>query len=175
MKVVACDVRPDPGLAAALGFRYVTFDELLATSDVISLHVPGTEQTRNLLSESAFGRMKDGVVIINTARGSIVDSHALIMALRSGKVAAAGLDVLPDEPLIREEAELICSIFEGQRDLRELVADHVLLRMRNVIVTPHSAFNTREAIQRIVETTVSNIEAFLAGHPQNVVIGPALV
>jgi D-lactate dehydrogenase len=90
-------------------------------------------------------------------------------------VAAAGLDVLPDEPLIREEAELICSIFEGQRDLRELVADHVLLRMRNVIVTPHSAFNTREAIQRIVETTVSNIEAFLAGHPQNVVIGPALV
>jgi len=175
MKVVACDVRPDPGLAAALGFRYVTFDELLATSDVISLHVPGTEQTRNLLSESAFGRMKDGGVIINTARGSIVDSHALIMALRSGKVAAAGLDVLPDEPLIREEAELICSIFEGQRDLRELVADHVLLRMRNVIVTPHSAFNTREAIQRIVETTVSNIEAFLAGHPQNVVIGPALV
>ena len=169
MKVVACDVRPHPGLASALGFRYITFDELLATSDIITLHVPATEQTHNLLSESAFSRMKDGVVIINTARGSLIDSHALIMALGAGKVSAAGLDVLPDEPLIREEAELICSIYEQRHDLRNLVADHVLMRMRNVIVTPHSAFNTREAIGRIVETTVSNIEAFLAGRPQNVV------
>ena len=85
------------------------------------------------------------------------------------KMAGAGLDVLPDEPLIREEAELICSIFCNQHDLRDLVADHVLLRMPNVIVTPHSAFNTREAVDRIVETTVANINAFLGGHPQNVV------
>lgn len=173
MNVVAYDLRPDPGLAGALGFHYVAFDELLATSDVISLHVPATEKTRNMLSENAFSRMKDGVVIINTARGSLIDSHALIMALGSGKVSAAGLDVLPDEPLIREEAELICSIYERRHDFRNLVADHVLLRMRNVIVTPHSAFNTREAIGRIVETTVSNIEAFLAGRPQNVVTRPA--
>lgn len=126
-------------------------------------------ETRNMLSESAFNLMRDGVVIINTARGSLIDSHALIMALGSGKVSAARLDVLPDEPLIREEAELICSIFERRHDLRNLVADHVLMRMRNVIVTPHSAFNTREAIGRIVETTVSNIEAFLAGRHKNVV------
>jgi D-lactate dehydrogenase len=116
--------------------------------------------------------MKDGVVIINTARGDLIDTRALIQALTSGKVAAAGLDVLPDEPMIREEAELICSFFCDQYDLRNLVANHVLLRMPNVIVTPHSAFNTREAVDRIVSTTVENIRGFLAGTPQNVVAGP---
>lgn len=172
MEVVAHDTCTDPALAAALGFRYVTLEELYPAADVISLHLPATEETHNLLSEAAFARMKDGVVVINTARGSIIDSHALIVALNSGKVAAAGLDVLPDEPLIREEAELISSIYEGAHDLRNLVADHVLLRMRNVIVTPHSAFNTHEAVQRIVEITVSNIEAFLRGRAQNEVARP---
>ena len=167
MTVVAHDIHADQALAAALGFRYVTLEDLFRNSDIISVHLPATDQTHHLLSEAAFAQMKDGVVIINTARGGVIDSHALIMALNSGKVAAAGLDVLPDEPLIREEAELICSIYEGAHDLRNLVADHVLLRMRNVIVTPHSAFNTREAVQRIVETTVSNIDAYLNGHSQN--------
>jgi D-lactate dehydrogenase len=89
-------------------------------------------------------------------------------------VAAAGLDVLPDEPMIREEAELMCSIFCNQHDLRNLLADHVLLKMTNVVVTPHSAFNTREAVGRILDTTVKNIEAYRAGQPQNVVAGPRL-
>jgi D-lactate dehydrogenase len=113
--------------------------------------------------------MRDGVVLINTARGSIVDVRALIHALNRGKVAAAGLDVLPDEPMIREEAELIGPLFAQRHDLRNLVADHVLLRMPNVVITPHSAFNTREAVGRIAQTTVENIEAFLEGRPQNVV------
>ncbi len=169
MGVIAYDTKPDAALAAAVGFRYADLDDLLARSDVITLHVPSRPETRHLLSEAAFQRMKDGVVIINTARGDLIDTRALIQALSSGKVAAAGLDVLPDEPMIREEAELICSIFCNQHDLRDLVANHVLLRMRNVIVTPHSAFNTREAVDRIVETTVGNIEAFLGGSPRNVV------
>jgi D-lactate dehydrogenase len=112
--------------------------------------------------------MKDGAVLINTARGSLVEPEALIEALGSGKLAAAGLDVLPEEPLIREEAELISSIYSERQDLANLVADHVLLRMKNVIVTPHSAFNTREAIGRIVHTTVENILSFLEGSPRNV-------
>ena len=128
-----------------------------------------TAETNNLLSDAQFARMKNGVVLINTARGSLVDPRALIEALRQGKVAAAGLDVLPDEPMIREEAQLICSVFCGQHDLRKLVADHILLRMPNVVVTPHSAFNTREAVGRIIETTIANIMAFADGEPQNVV------
>jgi D-lactate dehydrogenase len=169
MKVVAFDVRRDPDLAETLGFRYASFDELLTGADVITLHAPATPDTQDMLSDSAFARMKHGVIVINTARGSLIDSGALIQALHSGKVAGAGLDVLPDEPLIREEAELIGGIFRDQHDLRDLVANHVLLRMPNVVVTPHSAFNTREAVARIVETTVANISAFIDGRPQNVV------
>ena len=171
MKVIACDIAPDHAFAGMHNFSYVDLDELLSSSDVITLHAPSTPATRHLLSSDAFARMKDGVVIINTARGDIIETRALIQALTSGRVAAAGLDVLPDEPLIREEAELICSIYCDRHDLRNLVADHILMRMRNVIITPHSAFNTHEAVARIVETTVENIEAFADGKPQNVVAG----
>ena len=167
MDVIACDVNPDAELARELGFRYAPLEDLLSEADVVSLHVPATPETENMLADAAFARMKDGVVIVNTARGSLIDSAALIRALRSGKVAGAGLDVLPEEPLIREEAELVSSAFSAQHDLRNLVANHVLLNMPNVIVTPHSAFNTREAIARIVETTVGNIEAYLLGKPRN--------
>jgi D-lactate dehydrogenase len=169
MDVLASDPREDKQLAEDLGFRYAGLDELLASSDVITLHVPATQETRHMLSQRSFAGMKDGAVLINTARGSLIEPEALIEALRSRKVAAAGLDVLPEEPLIREEAELISSIYAEQHDLRDLLADHVLLRMPNVIVTPHSAFNTREAIERIVQTSAENIQAFLEGHARNVV------
>jgi D-lactate dehydrogenase len=172
MEVVAFDVKPDAAAANELGFRYVGMDELLATADVITLHVPALRQTHHLIDAAAFARMRPGAVLINTARGSIVDARALIEALLSGKLAAAGLDVLPDEPLIREEAELISSIYDNKQDVRDLVADHVLLNMPNVVVTPHSAFNTREAIRRITTTTVSNIASFLADEPVNVVAAP---
>jgi len=169
MDVAAFDVRPDAALADTLGFRYVSFDELLARADIISLHVPSLPETHHLLNEAAFARMKTGVIVINTSRGDLIETGALIQGLTSGKVAAAGLDVLPDEPMIREEAELIHSIFNKEHDLRNLVATHVLLRMRNVIITPHSAFNTREAVGRIVDTSAADIAAFLAGRPQNIV------
>lgn len=173
MITLAVDIRPDPRLAQEYNVHYVTLEDLLGESDIITLHVPSLPQTRHMLSSEAFSRMKNGVVVINTARGDLIDTLALIRALTSGKVAAAGLDVLPDEPMIREEAELICSFFCNGHDLRNLVADHVLLRMRNVIVTPHSAFNTREAVGRIVDITVDNIASFLAGVPRNVVTGPS--
>lgn len=169
MDVVAFDVKPDARLIGEFSVRYTTMDELLAASDVITLHVPALPQTEHLLDARAFARMKQGAIVINTARGSVIDTRALIQALRSGKVAAAGLDVLPDEPLIREEAELICSIYCDQQDIRNLVADHILLTMPNVVVTPHSAFNTREAIQRITTTTVANIVAFIDRRPINLV------
>jgi len=112
----------------------------------------------------------DGAVLINTARGNLIDVNALLKALATGKLAGAGLDVLPEEPTIREEAELLRSVYLRRHNLETLLADHVLLHMRNVVITPHSAFNTREAVQRILMTTRENIDAFLAGESLNRVI-----
>jgi len=144
-------------------------DDLLTGSDIVTLHVPGGEKTRNLISEREFAGMKDGAVLINTSRGSVVDVKALVRALADGKVSAAGLDVLPEEPAVKEEAELIRSIFTKQYDLEALLSDHILLRLRNVYITPHSAFNTREALERILETTVENIRSLISGNPRNCV------
>lgn len=168
MEVVACDVNPDEEAANRLGFQYVAMNELLARCDIVSVHVPASEKTRYLISREQFDRMKQGAVLINTSRGAVVDTTALVRALAEGKLAAAGLDVLPEEPVIREEAELLRSVYERRHNLDTLLADHVLCHLRNVVVTPHSAFNTREAVQRILETTVENIRCFAEGRPQNV-------
>ncbi|MFP4120264.1 hydroxyacid dehydrogenase [Coleofasciculus sp.] len=169
MEVVAFDVKPKEELASRLGFRYAEMKEVLSSADVVTLHVPANPKTHHLISTEQFDAMKEGVILINTSRGSIVDINALLQALAEGKVAAAGLDVLPEEPVMREEAELLRSVYGKQHDLETLLADHVLLRLRNVIVTPHSAFNTKEAVQRIIDTTVENIVTFADGNPQNVV------
>lgn len=167
MKVLAHDVAPRDDLAEELGFRYLLLDELLRESDVVTLHVPANEKTHRMISERQFRFMKKGAVLINTARGEVVDIRAMVRALAEGKLAAAGLDVLPEEPVIREEAELLRSVYERKHDLQTLLANHVLSHQRNVIITPHSAFNTREAVQRIISTTTRNIETFAAGNPQN--------
>lgn len=171
MQVLAHDLEPDPALARALGFTYTALPDLLARADIVSLHVPSTPATRHMIGPEQFARMKTGVVLINTARGDLIDIRALVRALVDGKVAAAGLDVLPDEPVIREELELLRSIYATEHDLATLLADQLLIRMPNVIVTPHSAFNTREAVQRILETTVENLRAFAKGRPQNLITG----
>lgn len=169
MNVIAFDIKPDDEVASRLGFSYVSMDELLEKADVISLHVPGNEKTRDLISKNEFSRMKPEAVLINTSRGFIVDIEALLEALVSKKIAAAGLDVLPEEPTIREEAELLHSIFTERHNLETLFAGHMLAHRPNVLITPHSAFNTREAKQRLLDTTVDNIIAFAGGKPKNIV------
>ncbi len=169
MTVLAFDVQPRDEAARDLGFDYVEMDELLSRSDIVSLHVPGNDKTKHLIDEAAFEKMKDGAILINTARGSVVETRALLGALSSGKLAAAGLDVLPEEPVVREEAELLRRYFTREHDLGTLLADHILLRMRNVVITPHSAFKTREAVQRILDTTRENIEGFVDGDAPNTV------
>jgi len=111
MDVLAYDIAPDEAFAAEIGFDYVPLEELLRRSDVVSLHVPANPSTRHMISEEQFAAMKHGAVLINTARGPIVNVRALLRALSDGRVAAAGLDVLPEEPTIREEAELLRSFF----------------------------------------------------------------
>jgi len=171
MEVIAHDIRPDADLAKRLGFRYMDFQALLADADVVSLHMPASAETIGLFCEDAFARMKPGAILINTARGNIVDIEALVRALSSGHLRAAGLDVLPQEPLMRDEAE----VFRGRpvtpSDLKALLANHVLMRTPNVLITPHIAYNTEEALRRIIETTVENIRSFSRGRPVNVVAG----
>jgi D-lactate dehydrogenase len=170
MHVVAFDQVQDADTATRLGFAYGPLDEVLAQADVVTLHVPSTPTTVGLIGEREFEAMKDGAILINTARGNVVDTEALVRALARGKLRAAGLDVLPQEPLIREEAE----IFRQDKavdaaDLKALVANHVLLRFPNVIVTPHNAYNTDAALARIMESTIANIEGFAAGRAVNLI------
>lgn len=174
MRVLAVDARPDPAAAAELGFDYVSLEDLLRQADVVSLHVPGSPDTRDLIADAQFVAMKPGAVLVNTARGGVVNSAALVRALISGKLAGAGLDVCADEPLLREEAE----VFRAGRELRSeqlqsLLATNTLLRLPNVVMTPHIAYDTTEAVHRILEITLRNIEAFAAGTPQNLVSVPA--
>lgn len=172
MTVIAHDRYEDHEAASRLAFSYGALDAVLEQADVISLHVPSLPETVGLIGDAAFSAMKQGAILINTSRGNVVDTEALVRALAEGKLRAAGLDVLPQEPLIREEAE----IFRQQRsldapDLKALVANHVLLRFPNVLVTPHNAYNTDQALRRIIDTTLANIRSFAAGNALNIVEG----
>jgi D-lactate dehydrogenase len=166
MEVVAFDVKQDEQWAAANGIRYTSFKKALSMADVITLHVPVTPDTHQLLADDQFAAMKEGAIIINTARGELVD----VQELASGKIAAAGLDVLPEEQAFLEGIKNPATLFTGGQKLVTLLANHILLQHPNVCVTPHCAFFTREAVQRILDITMANIEAFVRGEPQNMVV-----
>lgn len=131
------------------GVQYVSLDELLAQSNFVSLHVPLTDATRGLINADAIAKMKQGAVLLNTARGPVVDSAALAEALNAGKLAGAGIDVFEGEPPIAE--------------------DHPLCSAKNTVLTPHVAFASREALETRADIVFANIEKWLNGAPQNVV------
>jgi D-lactate dehydrogenase len=188
MHVVATDPKPSGLLSEVLGFEYVSFDELLQRSEIISLHAPFTRSTLHLFNQETFAKCRRGVVLINTARGSLIKTEALLEALDSGVVAGAGLDVLEDERLFRSEASRLVTdrivkdlqeisspeemhIRHPERlaEIQRLTANESLLSRPNVIFTPHIAFNSIEAVRRINEVTLQNLIAFAAGSPINLV------
>lgn len=171
MRVLAFDLAPDQALAREHDVRYVALDQLLQTSEFVSLHVPLNDGTRGLLGRDRLAMMRPGAVLINTARGELVDAAALVELLHAGHLGGAGLDVLAEESALGETGELVQRAFHEHAELRTLVAGQALLRMPNVIVTPHIAFDTREAIGRLVATTAANIAAFVRGEPLNLVVG----
>ncbi|MFW5883043.1 MAG: NAD(P)-dependent oxidoreductase [Verrucomicrobiota bacterium] len=171
MKVLAQDVKEDADFAREQDFEYVDMDRLCKESDFISIHVPANPKTKDLIDESVFKKMRNGVIFLNSSRGSVVNERALLRALADGRVAAAGLDVLGQEPVIREEAELVRSVIEDEHAWGDILANETLLRMRNVYVTPHNAFNTREALQRILDVTVENLEGYIKGEDKNLAPG----
>ena len=151
MKTVAYDLFPAEGS----DIDYRSIDELLSVSDVISLHCPLTPETHHLLDAAAFGKMKDGVFIVNTSRGALIDSEALLSALNSEKVRGAGLDVY------EEEAEVFYEDRSGTvigDDVLSLLVSHP-----NVVITSHQGFLTEEALDSIARTTTENIRDFFAG------------
>lgn len=169
MHVLAFDPFPNEAAARELGFQFVDLDTLLKSSDVISLHAPATKENIHLLNKEKFAIMKKGAYVINTARGELIDSTALVEALQTRKVAGAALDVIEDEKLMEpdEEALILCYGRNCENSLRNLVAIDILEKMPNVILTSHNAYNTLEAIQRINDTTADNIKSYLNGEPKN--------
>lgn len=168
MQVLAYDVVQRPELQEQVGFRYVSLPELLKRSDVVTVHTFLSPETHHLLDRKAIRSMKRGAFLINTARGPIVDTAALAEALLEGHLAGAGLDVVEGEEYLANPS-LILGAKLPAAQVRSLMYAYQLLAMPNVVVTPHNAFNTGEAIMRILDTTVANIKAFASGKPQNLV------
>lgn len=158
MKVLIYEKSPDLKFCKQTGVEAIDLDTLLAKSDIITLHVPYLKETHHLIDKKAIEKMKDGVVIINTARGAVIDTKALLEGLKSGKILAAGLDVLEGEKEFIQK--------KGGK-FRQL--NYELMAMPNVIVTPHNAFNSSESISRLIDHTIEGILAFIAGKPQDLV------
>lgn len=148
MDVVAWTFHPTPERAAALGVRFVPLEELLRSADVVSVHVKLTPESRGLLGARELGLMKPGAILVNTARGAIIDTGALVEALNAGRLGGAGLDVFDQEPL---------------------PAGHPILGCEHVVLTPHNADQTPEGMDILNEGVVDNVIAFLDGRPQNLV------
>ena len=157
MRILAYDLYPDMKFAGEEGISYVSLDELYRESDIISLHCPLTDQTKYMIDKDSIDKMKEGVMIINTGRGHLINTNDLIEGLKEKKIAAAGLDVY------EEEGEYF---YEDKSD--KIIDDDVLARLlsfNNVIVTSHQAFFTKEALHNIAETTLQNIEDFRCHRP----------
>jgi D-lactate dehydrogenase len=169
MKVIGCDKYPDKDFLKTYNFSCVKLLELLKQADIVTLHVPHTKETHHLINSKNISLMRDGAYLINTARGEVVETDALVKALQSKKLAGAGLDVLEGERELKEEIELVANQKEWHGDFKTLLENHILIELPNVIVTPHIAFYTREAERRILETTSKNIKAFINDQPQNLV------
>lgn len=156
-RVLATDNVPDKTLTESCGVEYVSLPELLSHSDVVSLHVPLTPATRHILDDKAFALMKPGVMLINTSRGALIETTALISALKSGIIGSAGLDVYEEEEGV---------FFEDHSELG--LKDDVLARLLtfpNVVVTSHQAFLTREALANIADTTLQSLKDFERNQP----------
>jgi D-lactate dehydrogenase len=167
MDVIATDAYPDEKLTAEYGVKYVPFEELIATADIITFHVPELPSTIHMINMGNIGMIKKGAIIINTARGAIIETAALIRALNDGIVGGAGLDVFEEEVATKGQGEFLLKGRPEGHDLKTILENNLLIDMDNVIITPHNAFNTKEALQRILDTTVDNINSFATGTPKN--------
>jgi D-lactate dehydrogenase len=171
MNVVAYDLYPDMAFAKENDFAYKSLAEVLAESDAITLHAPYTKENHHLINKENVLKMKKGVYLINTARGELIDTDALILGLKEGIIAGAGLDVMEGERELKDEMEILASEDKSGmvKDYKTLLEDRVLMEMPNVIITPHVAFYSKEAEMEIIKMSVENVKGFVSGKAQNLV------
>ena len=164
MQIMLFDAHPDGAFTQEIGARYYSLDDVLATADILTLHLPALPETMHIINADAFAKMKRGMVIINTARGSLIDTEALLAAIQDGVVSHVGLDVLEDETELSDESELVMG---GKKinDWKALVMDHILIERPEVLITPHIAFHTVEADRERLGVVVSCIQSFTKGEP----------
>lgn len=169
MKILAYDLKPDSVFQQEQGFEYVSLEGLLKNSDVITLHTPYTPQTHHLINKDNVKLIKRGAILVNTARGGLVETEALVMALENGILSGVGLDVLEEEGEVKDEMSFLTKTKPAESNLRTALYNHILMRRPNVLITPHTAFNSQEALGRILKTTLENIKSFIAGQPKNLI------
>ncbi|MBS3903155.1 MAG: hydroxyacid dehydrogenase [Anaplasmataceae bacterium] len=168
MTVVAYDIYPNKTLEEQGLLTYVSLNELLGRSDVITLHCPATPETKHTINSGNIQFIKNGAFLVNTARGSLIETEALVTALRTGKLAGAALDVLEEEGEIKNELNFLISPHPQSNDLKSMLYNHILIDMQNVLISPHNAFNSQEALERILKTTIDTIQSFARGEAKNV-------
>ena len=165
LNVLGFDRYEKTELKEKFNVQYVDFDTLLEKSDFISIHAPLTKETYHLFDEKCFRKMKNSAIIINTGRGEIIDTKALYNALQSEEIAGAGLDVLESEETMTDDDYMISISRLDKLTLERTIINSRLFQLENVVLTPHTAYNTKEAIQRILSTTLKNIKMFIKGEP----------
>lgn len=167
MNVLISDPYIQPSVVKKLHAKAVPLSQLLASSDIITLHAPYSKKTHHLLNKKNIKKIKTGAFLINTSRGGLVDTSALIWALNKKILSGAGLDVLEEECAVKEESQILSKNWPKECNLQTVLENHQLVKRDDVIITPHNAFNSTEALERILNTTIENIQAFLKGRPQN--------
>ncbi len=159
MHVKAFDLHQDSFTSSLLHFDYASVDEILKTCDIVSLHMPYFKATHHFMNKTRLNKMKQGALLINTARGGLIDTDALYDILKTGKLGGVGLDVIEGEEFIGHEDEIL-SCSKTKDKVCQVFRDHKIFDMDNVIYTPHNAFNSIEAIHRILDTSIDNLENF---------------
>ncbi len=167
MNVVCYDAKPNQMLVDN-GIKYVSLEELLSTSDFITLHVPYLPSTHHLINMDNIKLFKKGSFIVNTSRGKVVETESIIYGLKQKILAGAAIDTFESEEIVMEE-HLLWDADLSAETLKKALEINYLLKHPNVIITPHNAYNTKEGLQRILDTTLDNIAAFVKNQPKNVV------